>query len=166
MNLRSQYLRNDGEGLPMITAKADVLVFEEVDRVYQFVALDFVTNYPRWSPEVVKLEPISVGPVHAGFQARQVRVDQGHKSESVFEVAELEPLKRICFKGVSAAYRSTYEFDDRSSSTSLTFTFELEALEPRIRPFEKLVRIAVQDGARRTVRKLKLLIEKEMLDNY
>jgi hypothetical protein len=41
----------------------------------------------------------------------------------------------------------------------------LEALEPRIRPFEKLVRIAVQDGARRTVKKLKLLIEKEMLNN-
>jgi hypothetical protein len=101
----------------MITAKADVLVFEEIDRVYQFVALDFVTNYPRWSPEVVSLEPLSVGPVQVGFQARQVRVDQGHKSESVFEVAELEPLKRVCFKGVSAPFRSIYEFDDRSSST-------------------------------------------------
>ncbi len=133
----------------MITAKADVLVFDEIERVYQFVALDFVTNYPRWSPEVVSLEPLSVGPVQVGFQARQVRVDQGHKSESVFEVAELEPLKRVCFKGVSAPYCSIYEFDDRSSSTSLTFTFELQALEPRIRPFEKLVRIALQDGARR-----------------
>ena len=149
----------------MITAKADVLVFEEIDRVYQFVAPDFVTNYPRWSPEVVSLEPLSVGPVQVGFQARQVRVDQGHKSESVFEVAELEPLKRVCFRGVSAPYCSTYEFDDRSSSTLLTFTFELQALEARIRPFEKLVRIALQDGARRTVKKLKLLIEKEMLNN-
>ncbi|MCK7502534.1 MAG: hypothetical protein MZW92_81455 [Comamonadaceae bacterium] len=46
----------------------------------------------------------------------------------------------------------------------MTFTFELERLEPRLRPFEKLIRIALQDGAKRTVRKLKLLIEKEMLD--
>ncbi|MCB1966338.1 SRPBCC family protein [Accumulibacter sp.] len=149
----------------MITAKADVMVFEEPDRVYQFVALDFMANYPRWSPEVVSLEALSAGPVRTGFQARQVRVDQGHKSETVFEVTELVPLKRICFKGVSAPYRSLYEFDDRSLSTSLSFTFELETLEPRIRPFEKLVRMAVQDGARRTVRKLKLLIEKEMLAN-
>lgn len=147
----------------MITVKAEVLVFEEVDRVYQFVALDFVANYPRWSPEVVSLEALSAGPVHTGFKARQVRVDQGHKSETVFEVSELVPLKRICFKGVSAPYSSIYEFDDRSLSTSLSFTFELSALEPRIRPFEKLVRIAVQDGAKRTVRKLKLLIEQEML---
>lgn len=149
----------------MITAKADVMVFEEPDRVYQFVALDFMANYPRWSPEVVSLEALSAGPVRTGFQARQVRVDQGHKSETVFEVTELVPLKRICFKGVSAPYRSLYEFDDRSLSTSLSFTFELETLEPRIRPFEKLVRMAVQDGARRTVRKLKLLMEKEMLAN-
>jgi hypothetical protein len=47
----------------------------------------------------------------------------------------------------------------------VTFTFELERLEPRLRPFEKLIRIALQDGAKRTVRKLKLLIEKEMLAN-
>ncbi len=148
----------------MITAKADALVFEEIDQVYQFVGPDFVTNYPRWSPEVVSLEPLSVGPVQVGFQARQVRVDHGHKSESVFEVAELEPLKRICFKGVSDPFRSIYEFDDRSSSTLLTFTFEVGTLAPYIRPFEKLVRIAVQDGAGRLVKKLKLLIEKEMLN--
>ena len=34
-----------------------------------------------------------------------------------------------------------------------------------MRPFEKLICIALQDGAKRTVRKLKLLIEKEMLAN-
>lgn len=149
----------------MIATKADVLVFQKVERVYQFVALDFVANYPRWSAEVVELKPLSTGPVQLGFQARQVRVDQGHKTESTFEVAELEPLKRVCFKGITAPYRSIYEFDNLSPSTHVTFIFELEKLEPRMRPFEKLIRMALQDGAKRTVRKLKLLIEKEMLDN-
>ena len=148
----------------MITAKADVLVFQKIEPVYRFIALDFVTNYPRWSVEVVELKPLSTGPVQLGFKARQVRVDQGHKTDSIFEVSELEPLKRVCFKGVSAPYRSLYEFDNLSPSTRVTFTFELETLEPRMRPFEKLVRMALQDGAKRTVRKLKLLIEKEMLD--
>lgn len=148
----------------MITAKADVLVFQKIEPVYRFIALDFVSNYPRWSAEVVELKPLSTGPVQLGFKARQVRVDQGHKTDSIFEVSELEPLKRVCFKGVSAPYRSLYEFDNLSPSTRVTFTFELETLEPRMRPFEKLVRMALQDGAKRTVRKLKLLIEKEMLD--
>ena len=58
-----------------------------------------------------------------------------------------------------------HEFENLSPSTHLTFTCELEWLEPRMRPFEKLIRMALQDGAKRTVRKLKLLIEKEMLDN-
>ena len=65
----------------------------------------------------------------------------------------------------TAPYRSSYEFENLSPSTHLTFTFEPERLEPRMRPFEKLIRIALQDGAKRTVRKLKLLIEKEMLAN-
>ena len=111
------------------------------------------------------LKPLSTGPVRLGYQARQVRVDQGHKTESTFEVAELEPLKRVSFQGITAPYRSLYEFESRSPSTHVTFTFELKQLEPRMRPFEKLIRMALQDGAKRTVRKLKMLIEKEMLDN-
>lgn len=149
----------------MITAKADVLIFEKVEPVYRFVALNFVANYPRWSAEVMDLKPLSTGPVRLGYQARQIRVDQGHKTESTFEVAELDLLKRVSFQGITAPYRSLYEFENLSPSTRVTFTFELEKLEPRLRPFEKLIRIALQDGAKRTVRKLKLLIEKEMLDN-
>ncbi len=149
----------------MITAKADVLIFEKVEPVYRFVALNFVANYPRWSVEVMDLKPLSTGPVRLGYQARQIRVDQGHKTESTFEMAELDLLKRVSFQGITAPYRSLYEFENLSPSTRVTFTFELEKLEPRLRPFEKLIRIALQDGAKRTVRKLKLLIEKEMLDN-
>jgi hypothetical protein len=43
----------------------------------------------------------------------------------------------------------------------LTFTFEFPELELMLRPFEKLVRVAVQDGAERTVRNIKGLLEKE-----
>ena len=148
----------------MITAKADALVFQEVEPVFRFVALNFLSNYPRWSPEVIDLQPLSTGPIQLGYQARQIRIDQGHKTESIFEVAELVPLKRVSFKGITAPYCSIYEFADRNSSTQLTFTFELHQLELLMRPFEKLIRIALQEGAKRTVKKLKLLIEREMLD--
>jgi hypothetical protein len=148
----------------VIAAKAEALIFHEIEPVFRFVALDFPKNYPRWSPEVSKLEPLTAGPVQTGYQARQIRVDQGHKTDSVFEVSEMIALRRVTFRGVSAPYVSTYEFADLNASTRLTFSFELRELEARLRPFEKLIRIALEDGAKRTVRRLKLLIEREMLD--
>ena len=150
----------------MITAKADALIFHEIEPVFRFVALDFPKNYPRWSPEVSKLEPLTSGPVQKGFQARQIRVDQGHKTDSIFEVSEMIAPQRVIFRGVTAPYVSTYEFDDLKASTRLTFTFELRDVEARMRPFEKLIRIALEEGAKRTVKRLKLLIEREMLDDY
>ena len=150
----------------MIKAKADALIFHEIEPVFRFVALDFPKNYPRWSPEVSKLEPLTAGPVQAGYQARQIRVDQGHKTDSIFEVSEMVVESRVIFRGINAPYVSTYEFEDLKASTRLTFTFELRELEPRLRPFEKLIRIALEDGAKRTVKRLKLLIEREMLDDY
>ena len=59
----------------MITAKSHVLVFQDIEQVYRFVALDFVANYPRWSPEVISLKALSDGPIQPGYQASQVRVD-------------------------------------------------------------------------------------------
>ena len=41
------------------------------------------------------------------------------------------------------------------------FVFELLSLDLHVRPFEKLVRIAVQDGTERTVRNIKKLVEVE-----
>lgn len=149
----------------MIATKADVLVFHEVEQVFRFVANEFPKNYPRWSPEVTSLEPLSSGPVQAGFQARQIRVDQGHKTDSIFEVSEIVQPHRVVFRGVNAPYVSTYEFQDLKASTRLTFTFELREIESRFRPFEKLIRLALEEGAKRTVKRLKLLIEKEMLDD-
>lgn len=147
----------------MITCKAEMVVFERIDSVYRFVALDFVRNYPRWSEEVVALEALSDGPVTEGFRARQKRVDKGHRTESIFEVTELIPNKRISFSGVDAGYRACYDMEDMRGSTRLVFTFELSQIEPRMRPFEKLIRLAVQDGTNRTVRKLGSLIERAMI---
>lgn len=147
----------------MISCKAEMVVFERIDKVYHFVAHDFLRNYPLWSEEVVSLEPLSDGPVCEGFRARQVRVDKGHRTESIFEVGELIPNRRISFSGVNAGYRACYDLEDRRGSTRLTFTFELTQIEARMRPFEKLIRLAVQDGTNRTVRKLGSLIERAMI---
>ena len=58
-------------------------------------------------------------------------------------------------------FRCTFDIRaiDPNAKTGLTFTFEGLELRPHMRPFEKLIRRVVQDGAVRTTRNIKHLIE-------
>jgi hypothetical protein len=73
----------------------------------------------------------------------------------------MQAPRRLTFQGTSFPFVVQYRFDAGNSGTRLTFTFELRRLDLMMRPFEKLIRSAVQDGAHRTVRNLKRLIEAE-----
>lgn len=128
----------------MVKARADILIRRPPERVFGFVVRDFYANYPRWSPQVQRLEVLTPGPVRVGSQARQVRIDQGRRSESTFRVTALEEPVRVEFAEGSDLFRIGYRFDPAGDQTRLTFAFELTRLELYMRPFEKLVRIAVQ----------------------
>ncbi len=145
----------------MVKARADVLIRRPPEQVYGFVARDFFVNYPRWSPEVQRLEVLTPGPIRVGSRARQVRMDQGRRSESTFRVTALEDPVRVEFAEGTDLFRIGYRLDPAGDQTRLTFAFELTRLELYMRPFEKLVRIAVQDGAERVVRNIKALLEQE-----
>ena len=113
-------------------------------------------------PQVKELEKLTDGPVKIGTQCRQVRVDQGNRSESTFKVTAFESGSRIRFEGVSNPYRCDYLIEAVDEKVSrVTFVFELLDLELHMKPFEKLIRIAVQDGTERTVRNIKKIIEAE-----
>jgi hypothetical protein len=144
-----------------VIGKASITIDRPGEEVFQYIAVDFFQNYPKLSPEVIQLEALTNGPVKLGTIARQVRVDQGHRSESRFRVTLYEPNKRLCFAGVSDPYRCTYELQElnQGKTVRLSFTFELLELQLFMRPFEKLIRVVVQDGAERTVRNLKRLTE-------
>jgi hypothetical protein len=150
-----------GSTQPVI-AKASTLIHKPAEDVFQFIGTEFFQNYPKWSPEVVELKPLSDGPMRLGVLAKQVRVDHGHRSESTFKVTDFEPNRRIVFSGVSNAYRCVYDLEPAKAPTAATriaFVFELPQLELYMRPFEKLIRVAAQDGAERTVKNLKGLLE-------
>lgn len=144
-----------------VVGKASAMIDCPSGAVFKYIAVDFFQNYPKWSPEVIQLEALTDGPVKLGTEARQVRVDQGHRLESKFRVTIYEPSKRLCFAGVSDPYRCTYELQDMNHGkmVMLSFMFELLELQMFMRPFEKLIRIVVQDGAERTVRNIKRLTE-------
>ena len=147
-----------------VVGKSDNLVQRPCKDVFNFIGANFVKNYPRWSPEVLELELLTDGPVKIGTMCRQVRIDQGRRSESTFKITIYQPGKRICFEGVTDPFRCDYvlEPSDPKSSGRISFTFELLRIELFMRPFEKLIRIAVQEGTEKTVNNIKKLIETEI----
>lgn len=145
-----------------VIGKASAIIQSPTDKLFNFIGNDLLINYPRWSPEVKELEKLTDGPVKLGTVCRQVRIDQGNRSESTFKVKFFDIGARICFEGVSNPYRCDYVIESVNASDSrITFIFELLSLDLHVRPFEKLVRIAVQDGTERTVKNIKKLIEAE-----
>ena len=137
-----------------------IVINKPVDKIFNFIAVDFFDNYPKWSPEVQELELLSAPPLQLNSLVRQVRIDNGQRSESTFKITTYKVDQQLVFEGVSNAYRCTYDFvTTNPTSTQITFTFELLKLELFMLPFEKLIHVAVQEGAKRTVRNLKNLIE-------
>ena len=143
------------------TGTASIGINQPVNKVFSFIAVDFFENYPRWSPEVLELELLSSPPLQLNSLVRQVRIDQGQRSESTFKITTYQAGQKLVFEGVSNPYRCSYDFasTNPSSNTQITFTFELLKLELFMLPFEKLIQIAVQEGAKRTVKNIKNLVE-------
>lgn len=145
----------------MIQAQASILVKTPPEQVYDFVVVGFSRNYRRWSPEVQRLDLLTPGPLRVGSRARQVRVDRGRRSDTTFRVVALEPPTRVRFTESSDQFHSEYRMDSVGDETRLTFVFELRRLELFMRPFEKLIRGAVEAGVERVVRNIKGLVERE-----
>ncbi|SEF52828.1 polyketide cyclase [Nitrosomonas ureae] len=146
-----------------VIGKASTIIQSPADKLFNFIGNDLLINYPRWSPEVKELEKLTDGPIQLGTLCRQVRIDQGNRSESAFKVKIFDVGTRICFEGTSNPYRCDYVMESVNASDSrITFTFELLSLDLHVRPFEKLVRIAVQDGTERTVKNIKKIIEADL----
>ncbi len=148
-----------------VAGKASTEIQCSSEKLFDFIGNHLLKNYPRWSPEVRELEQLTPGAIAQGTLCRQVRVDQGNQSESTFKVVIFNPASRICFEGISNPFRCDYVLETiDQNATRISFTFELLSLELHMRPFEKLIRFAVQDGTERTVRNIRKLVEAEHWD--
>jgi hypothetical protein len=149
----------------VVKTRASILIDQPPTRVFEFVAVDFANNYRRWSPEVQQLTLLTPGPLRVGSQARQVRLDQGRRTETTFRVIEMSSPDLIVFAENARQFRIEYRMEPVAERTRLTFAFDLARLELYMRPFEKLIRMAVQEGAERVVHNIKGLIEKDFYQN-
>lgn len=143
-----------------VAGEASIDINKPIDDIFSYIGERFFDNYPKWSPEIVEFEPLDGKEVFVGAKAKQIRKDSGAEVESVFAITDYQPTNKLVFKGLTAPYQHSYllEADEQKQSTRLTFRFELLELEVFMRPFEKLIRSAIEDGAENTVENIKNLV--------
>lgn len=143
-----------------VSGEASVVIKANSQEVFSFIAENFFVNYSKWAPEVVELEPLDGNKVFVGAKGRQVREDNESLVESIFELTEYNPCSIFILQGLNSPYKHTYviESENQNTQTRLTFKFDLLEIEIFMRPFEKLIRVAIEDGAENTVEKIRDLI--------
>lgn len=146
-----------------VTGAANIEIDKAVDTVFSYIGTHFFENYPKWAAGVVDFEPLDGQDVFIGAKARQIRNDNKARVESVFSITDYHPPTTLVFQGLNAPYKHSYflENTQKPQSTRLIFRFELLELDVFMRPFEKLIRAAIEDGAETTVETLKNLVESE-----
>jgi hypothetical protein len=126
---------------------------------FNVVAKCFFQNYSVWCPQVVELEQLTSSPIGLGTRGRQVTRDRGIDSEALFDVTKFSPDADFEITGSSEPFRSSYSFERRDGATVISFSFELKEIDLVMRPFQKLIKTALQDGASQTIENIKKLIE-------
>lgn len=151
-------------GTKPVAGQAEELIACPTSRAYEIIGKQFFENYRKWCPQVVELEQLSPPPVCLGAKGRQVTRDRGIDSESTFEVSKFAPNDIFEISGTNEPFRSTYEFKEENGATRIIFTFELKEIELVMRPFQKLIRTALQDGAIQTIENIKQLLEEAVAE--
>ncbi len=149
-----------------VVGKASVEINKPVQDVFRFVGERFFDNYPRWAAEVSEVIPLTGQNVFEGAKAKQIRQEEhGETIESILEVSEFEPFKKMTLKVVNAPFRNTYQFSTKNDKdvTKLEYSFEILELEPFMWPFEKMIRTAAQEGTENTVANIKNLMAENTL---
>ncbi|MEQ1528174.1 MAG: hypothetical protein ABL925_02580 [Methylococcales bacterium] len=143
-----------------IVGKASVIINKPAADVFHFIGAQFFENYPKWAADIIEFEPLDGKEAYVGAKARQIRIDQGKPLTSLFVISAYQPVNYVCFKGINADYEDKFVFETGSGehSTKLTYSFELLNVELFMRPFEKLIRLAIEDGAETTTENIKNLL--------
>lgn len=152
---------NVGMGAPVV-AEADVIVNLQQKSVFDFIARNFHENYQKWMSDVVELEFLDGIPVDKGYRVKQVKLENDQRIATVFEITDYDPNNRFAFEGKDSPYRQSYTMESVDSErTKLSFSFELLEIEFFMRPFVKLIRVAMIEGVEGTTNTLVSLLNQK-----
>lgn len=130
----------------MVKDECSIIVKRPVAEVFQFVAIDFFENRPKWTPGIVKLEKTSIGPVGVGTTGKEtIRDSRGRLGETSFTITEYELNKKFGAratsvfiepgsgenlqakrKSPSSQTQGTYAFEPLGSDTRITYASQWE----------------------------------------
>ena len=147
-----------------LAGEATVDLDQSIDKAFEYIGEKFFENYPKWAVEVSEFEPLDGPNVFVGAKAKQLRNENNNTVMSIFEVIDFQPVNALSLQGINSPYRQSYLLsqDETARTTELTFRFELTELEVFMRPFEKLIRYAIEEGAENTVNNIKNLLSTEL----
>ncbi|MGY6274562.1 hypothetical protein [Methylomonas sp. MgM2] len=146
-----------------VAGQASIVIDKHLSEVFAVVGENFFENYPKWAIEVVDFLPLDGNKVFVGARAKQIRKDSDAEIESTFAITDYQPYNKLVLQGLDEPYRHIYQLDGSEEllPTHLTFRFELLELEVFMRPFEKLIRYAIEEGAENMVENIKKIITEE-----
>ena len=118
----------------MGTFVCSVTINRPVEEV--FAVLTDPTRSPEWSKHSIRGELLTEGPPRVGSRRRTVVKGFGRGTmESVFEVTEIDPLRAVALKQVSASWGGSgatrYTFTPVEGGTRVDWTWTLDATGPR-----------------------------------
>lgn len=147
-----------------VSAEGEAIVNLQQQAVFDFIAKNFHENYQKWMPDVIELEFLDDVPVGKGDKVRQVKLENNEKITSVFEVTACDPCDCFVLEGKDMPYRQIYRTEALSpTETKVYFRFEVLEVEFFMRPFIKLIRVAVVEGIESTLETLADLLSQESL---
>jgi hypothetical protein len=124
----------------VITLHGEVDVNRHAADVYDFIVN--VENAPKWQPAVIETSRITDGPIRVGTQFREVAKMMGRRVETICEITDLQPSRRVAFRATSngpLSYATSYLLEPQGDTTRVTiegtFTFKglWRLLEPLVR---------------------------------
>lgn len=141
-------------------AEEKIIIDKNLDEVFEFVAVNFMTKYPMWSPEIKEIQSLSQGPMTSGYQFKQIREENDESIESIMTISRYQPKTHFSYQSVTEPIEGYYYFEHHlESKTKLTFRFTLSDIELSMRPFAKLIKAAISEGVTQSLKNIKCLVE-------
>ena len=142
----------------LLESHHNTMIRRSIGDVYRFVAVDFFQNYRKWSPEVSELQQTTAGPMRVGVTGRQVRYDQGYRSEAEFRVTHMTALRELRFASLTRPeFDVCYRFEPVATDTLISFDFKLR-LPVVMLPLRERVELLVEQGGSRVVSNIRTLL--------
>ena len=128
-----------------------------------FAVLTDPTRSPEWSSHAIRGELLTEGPPRVGSRRRTVVKGFGRGTmESVFEVTEIDPLRAVALRQVSASWGGSgatrYTFTPVDGGTRVDWTWEMN-LDGAKRLLERPMLAVTRRGFQSDLENLKRLME-------